>query len=91
MKNALLVSDDLFLSYAYENGNIVKKNNNITSALNQIIEFDNISSNNIDAIKATNYIKEFINGDFGRTWPNLGVLLNCECDILQLDVKDIFY
>jgi tRNA pseudouridine synthase 10 len=40
---------------------------------------------------AGTYIKEFINGDFGRTWPNLGSLLNCECDILQLDVKDIFY
>lgn len=60
MKNALLISDDLFLSYIYENGNIIKKNNNILSTLNQIIEFDNISSNNIDAIKATNYIKEFI-------------------------------
>jgi len=60
MKNALLVSDDLFLSYVYENGNFIKKNNNILSTLNQIIEFDNISSNNIDAIKATNYIKEFI-------------------------------
>ena len=40
---------------------------------------------------AGTYIKEFINGDFGRTYPNLGSLLNCECDILQLDVKDIFY
>ena len=40
---------------------------------------------------AGTYIKEFINGDFGRTWPNLSSLLNCECDILQLDVKDIFY
>ena len=37
------------------------------------------------------YIKEFINGDFGRTFPNLGSLLNCECDILQLDVKDIIF
>ena len=60
MKNALLISDDLFLSYIYENGNIIKKNNKILSTLNQIIEFDNISSNNIDAIKASNYIKEFI-------------------------------
>ena len=40
---------------------------------------------------AGTYIKEFINGDFGRTWPNLSSLLNCECDILQLDVQDIFY
>ena len=40
---------------------------------------------------AGTYIKEFINGDFGRTYPNLGSLLNCECDILQLDVEDIIY
>ena len=40
---------------------------------------------------AGTYIKEFINGDFGRTYPNLGSLLHCECDILQLDVEDIFY
>ncbi len=60
MKNALLISDDLFISYVYENGNFIKKNNNILSTLNQIIEFDNISSNNIDALKASNYIKEFI-------------------------------
>ena len=40
---------------------------------------------------AGTYIKEFINGDFGRTYPNFGSLLNCECDILQLDVEDIIY
>ena len=33
------------------------------------------------------YIKEFVHGDFGRTKPNLGELLNSETDILQLDVK----
>ena len=40
---------------------------------------------------AGTYIKEFINGDLGRTYPNLGSLLNCECDILQLDVEEIIY
>ena len=40
---------------------------------------------------AGTYIKEFINGDCGRTMPNLGSILGCECDILQLDVKDIIY
>jgi tRNA pseudouridine(54/55) synthase len=40
---------------------------------------------------AGTYIKEFINGDLGRTFPNLGSLLNCECDILQLDVEDIIF
>lgn len=33
------------------------------------------------------YIKEFAHGDFGRTKPNLGDLLNTETDILQLDVE----
>ena len=33
------------------------------------------------------YIKEFVHGDFGRTKPNLGELLNSETDILQLDVE----
>ena len=40
---------------------------------------------------AGTYIKEFIHGDCGRTYPSLGVLLGCECDILQLDVEDIVY
>ena len=40
---------------------------------------------------AGTYIKEFINGDLGRTFPNLGSLLDCECDILQLDVEDIIF
>jgi len=39
--------------------------------------------------QAGTYIKEFIHGDLGRTVPNLGTLLNCEADILQLDVIDI--
>ena len=35
---------------------------------------------------AGTYIKEFVHGDLGRTQPNLGTLLNSECDIMQLDV-----
>ena len=38
---------------------------------------------------AGTYIKEFVHGDHGRTQPNLGTLLNCRVDILQLDVADI--
>lgn len=38
---------------------------------------------------AGTYIKEFVHGDHGRTQPNLGTLLNCKVDILQLDVADI--
>ena len=36
--------------------------------------------------QAGTYIKEFVHGDFGRTVPSLGNLLQTECDILQLDV-----
>uniref|UniRef100_A0A061RSU6 tRNA pseudouridine(55) synthase n=2 Tax=Tetraselmis sp. GSL018 TaxID=582737 RepID=A0A061RSU6_9CHLO len=38
---------------------------------------------------AGTYIKEFVHGDFGRTLPNLGSLLGCSAEILQLDVLDI--
>lgn len=33
------------------------------------------------------YIKEFVHGDFGRTKPNIGSLLNRTADILELDVE----
>jgi tRNA pseudouridine synthase 10 len=39
--------------------------------------------------QAGTYIKEFVHGDFGRTTPNLGELLQAECDILELDVEDV--
>ena len=35
---------------------------------------------------AGTYIKEFVHSDLGRTNPNMGTLLNTECDITQLDV-----
>lgn len=35
------------------------------------------------------YVKEFVHGDLGRTSPNLGTILNSDCDILQLDVCDL--
>jgi len=41
--------------------------------------------------QAGTYIKEFIHGDFGRTQPNLGSLLECTADILQLDVHSIVF
>ena len=40
-------------------------------------------------MQAGTYIKEFVHGDFGRTEPSLCSLLDCECDILQLDVRDV--
>ena len=36
--------------------------------------------------QAGTYVKEFVHGDFGRTHPNVGALLGCHVDILQLDV-----
>ena len=33
------------------------------------------------------YIKEFVHGDFGRTQPNLGSIMEKETDILELDVE----
>ena len=39
--------------------------------------------------QAGTYIKEFVHGDFGRTRPNVGEMLGCRADIMQLDVTDI--
>ena len=39
---------------------------------------------------AGTYIKEFVHGDLGRTTPSVGALLDSECDILQLDVTNVF-
>ena len=38
---------------------------------------------------AGTYIKEFVNGDLGRTYPSVGDIIGNECDIIQLDVQDI--
>ena len=39
--------------------------------------------------QAGTYVKEFVHGDFGRTTPTLGALLNCSADIMQLDVMGL--
>ena len=39
---------------------------------------------------AGTYIKEFVHGDLNRTKPNLGLLLGCRCDIIQLDVIELY-
>lgn len=36
--------------------------------------------------QAGTYVKEFVHGDFGRTKPNLTIILNRFVDILELDV-----
>ena len=38
---------------------------------------------------AGTYVKEFVHGDLGRTVPNLGELLQCDADIIQLDVENV--
>lgn len=38
---------------------------------------------------AGTYVKEFVHGDLGRTRPNVGELLGCAADILELDVTDV--
>ena len=38
---------------------------------------------------AGTYIKEFVNGDLGRTFPSLCDIIGNDCDIIQLDVEDI--
>ncbi|XP_065060401.1 tRNA pseudouridine synthase Pus10-like isoform X2 [Rhopilema esculentum] len=39
--------------------------------------------------QAGTYIKEFVHGDFRRTCPSLGSLLETEVDILELDVQEV--
>lgn len=39
--------------------------------------------------QAGTYVKEFVHGDFGRTRPSLCDILNCEVDIVALDVTGI--
>ncbi|XP_036604635.1 tRNA pseudouridine synthase Pus10 isoform X2 [Trichosurus vulpecula] len=39
--------------------------------------------------QAGTYIKEFVHGDFGRTKPNIGSLMNGTADILELDVESV--
>ena len=38
---------------------------------------------------AGTYIKEFVNGDLGRTYPSICDIIGNDCDIIQLDVEDI--
>jgi tRNA pseudouridine synthase 10 len=38
---------------------------------------------------AGTYIKEFVHSDLMRTEPSIKTLLNCDVDILQLDVRDL--
>ncbi|KAK4803933.1 hypothetical protein SAY86_003750 [Trapa natans] len=39
--------------------------------------------------QAGTYIKEFVHGDLGRTYPSVGSILECRAEILQLDVTDV--
>ena len=35
------------------------------------------------------YIKELVNGDFGRTTPNLSELIGCQAQVKELDVIEV--
>ncbi|KAG0474442.1 hypothetical protein HPP92_014128 [Vanilla planifolia] len=39
--------------------------------------------------QAGTYIKEFVHGDLGRTYPSVGSILECRAEILQLDVTAV--
>ncbi|NP_001085415.1 tRNA pseudouridine synthase Pus10 [Xenopus laevis] len=39
--------------------------------------------------QAGTYIKEFVHGDFGRTKPNVGSIMETNADILELDVESV--
>ena len=48
------------------------------------------ASSSLDLVtQAGTYVKEFCHGDFGRTVPNVGSLLGCTTDIMQLNVLDL--
>ncbi|KAL4086611.1 hypothetical protein PRIC1_013674 [Phytophthora ramorum] len=38
---------------------------------------------------AGTYVKEFVHGDRGRTNPNVASILDCDADIIQLDVESL--
>eukprot|EP01031_Cornospumella_fuschlensis_P029470 gene29470-35570_t len=42
------------------------------------------------ATSAGAYVKEFVHGDLGRTTPSVSSVMNCQCEILQLDVTWLF-
>ena len=35
------------------------------------------------------YVKELVHGDFDRTRPSLSTILECDTDILALDVEEV--
>lgn len=39
--------------------------------------------------QAGTYVKEFVHGDFGRTKPSIGDIIQSEVDIVALDVMAI--
>jgi len=40
---------------------------------------------------AGTYIKELVHGDFNRTVPNLRTILDCDIDIVALDVEEVYF
>lgn len=57
-------------------------------------KFNQVSKNSTFLIldvktQAGTYIKEFVHGDFGRSFPNLCAIIGHEIDIIALDVMNI--
>ncbi|KRH93298.1 putative pseudouridylate synthase [Pseudoloma neurophilia] len=68
-----------------------RRSNLIRDRFIEIIKYENIKGYlKIKLVSsAGTYIKEFVNGDFGRTIPSLSSILECHCDCVQLDVEEI--
>ncbi|XP_054721554.1 tRNA pseudouridine synthase Pus10-like [Uloborus diversus] len=60
----------------------------IHQLVGQIMEDDHLLRLRV-VTQAGTYVKEFVHGDFGRTVPHLGDLLEAKTDILALDVESI--
>ena len=61
----------------------------------KVIEWMKIESINSNFVilelntESGTYIKEFVTGDLGRTVPSFANLVECQADILQLDVVNV--
>ncbi|XP_043272714.1 tRNA pseudouridine synthase Pus10 isoform X2 [Venturia canescens] len=66
----------------------LRERNEKTSDLTNISHIENLFVLDVKT-QAGTYVKEFVHGDFGRTRPSLGDILEGEFDIVALDVTAI--
>ncbi|KAG9509551.1 putative tRNA pseudouridine synthase Pus10, partial [Fragariocoptes setiger] len=64
---------------------------NMSIEFPKVANFTDVNSHHLTQYaESGTYIKEFVHGDFGRTTPNLAILLgDCETDIMELDVLEV--